>query len=41
MTTKELAEGLPKLNESLESIAPLRIGCLLGKFDRRPFRPFA
>jgi len=36
---KRLVEELPKLDHSLESIAPLCTGCLLGKFDRRPFRP--
>jgi len=39
MSIKRLVEGLPKLDQSLESIAPLCTGCLLGKFDRRPFRP--
>jgi len=33
MSTK----GLPKLHQSLESIAPLCTECLLGKFDRRLF----
>jgi hypothetical protein len=37
--SKEFVEGLPKLDQSLESIAPLCTGCLLVKFDRRPFRP--
>jgi len=31
MSTKGLVEGLPKLDQSLESIAPLCTGCLLGK----------
>ena len=39
MLTTGLVEGLPKLDQSLESIAPLCTGCPLGKFDRRPFRP--
>ena len=39
--TKRLVKGLPKLDQSLESISPLCTGCLLGKFDRRPFRPTA
>jgi len=36
MSIKRLVEGLPKLDLSLESIAPLCTGCLLGKFYRRP-----
>ena len=39
MSNKGLVEGLPKLDQSLKSTAPLCTGCLLGKFDRRPFRP--
>jgi len=38
MSSKGLVEGLPKLDDSLESIAPLCTGCLFGKFDRRPSR---
>jgi hypothetical protein len=38
---KGLVEGLPKLDQLLESIAPLCTGCLTGKSDRRPFRPTA
>jgi len=41
MSTKGLVEGLPKLDQSFEYIAPLCTGCPLEKFDRRPFRPFA
>ena len=41
MSTKGLVEGLSKLDQSLESIAFLCSGCLLGKFDRQPFRPTA
>jgi len=41
MSTKGIVEGLPKLDQSLESIAPLCTGCLLRKCDRRPFRPTA
>jgi hypothetical protein len=41
MSTKGHFEELPKLVQSLESIGPLTTGCLLGKFDRRPFRPTA
>ena len=37
----ELYQGLPKLEQSLESIAPLCIGCILGKFHRPVFRPTA
>jgi hypothetical protein len=39
MSIKRLVEGLPKLDQSLESISPLCTGCLHEKFDRRPFRP--
>jgi hypothetical protein len=39
MSIKRLVEGLQKLDQSLESNPPLYTGCLLGKFDRRPFRP--
>ena len=39
--TYGILERLQKLNQSLDFIAPLWTRCLLGKFDRRPFRPTA
>ena len=39
MSIKTLVEGLPKLDQSLEYIAPLCTECLFGKFNRRPVRP--
>jgi hypothetical protein len=41
MYFKGIVEGPPELDQSHEPIAPLCTGCLLGKFDRRPFRPTA
>jgi len=39
--TSMSTKGISKLDQSLESIAPLCTGGLVGKFDRRPFRSTA
>ena len=41
ISIKGLIESLPKLDLSLEFIAAFCTGCVLGKFDRRPFCPTA
>jgi len=40
-TTGGLVEDLSKLDQSIDSIAALCIGCVIGTFDRRLFRPTA